>query len=170
MADGGVAEGRAGTGVGGLDEVLDGDLVRDRLYLVEGTSGAGKTTLAMQFLIEDVRRGEKGLYLTLAETADELHAFAASHDWALPENLEIRELLSPDSLLDDGQQSLLYSSDLELGQLIAEVRRRHPGLPVLLATGYADLPRNAADAPPRLAKPYSRQQIRDEVDRLLGAG
>ena len=78
---------------------INGGLLRDRLYLVEGTPGAGKTTLAMQFLIEGARRGEKGLYLTLAETADELRAFAASHAWELPANLEIHELLSPDHLL-----------------------------------------------------------------------
>ena len=122
MAEDGAADGRAGTGVGGLDEVLNGGLVRDRLYLVEGTPGAGKTTLAMQFLIEGARCGEKGLYLTLAETADELRSFAASHDWELPENLEIHELLSSDGLLDDGQQqSLLYSSDLELGETTQRV-------------------------------------------------
>ena len=122
---------RAATGIGGLDEVLCGGLVRDRLYLVEGTPGAGKTTLAMQFLLEGARRGEKGLYLTLAETESELHAFAASHRWRLPPEVEIHELLSPDSLLDEGQQqSLLYSSDLELGEtmqrMFAAVERSRP--------------------------------------------
>ena len=73
--------------------------------------------------------------------------------------------LAPDLLITD--QAMPSMTGL---QLIAEVRRRHPGLPVLLATGYADLPRDARGAPPRLAKPYSRQQIRDEVDRLLGVG
>ena len=73
--------------------------------------------------------------------------------------------LVPDLLITD--QAMPSMTGL---QLIAEVRRRHPGLPVLLATGYAHLPRDARGAPPRLAKPYSRQQIRDEVDRLLGVG
>jgi len=112
---GGVPE-RAGTGIEGLDDVLGGGLLRDRLYLVEGAPGTGKTTLALRFLMEGIRRGEKGLYITLAETEEELRAGAASHGWTL-DGIDIYELLPPESLLDDSQQqSLLYSSDLELGE------------------------------------------------------
>ncbi len=63
---------RATTGIAGLDNVLGGGLPRGHLYLVEGTPGAGKTTLGLQFLLEGRARGEKGLYVTLSETAPEL--------------------------------------------------------------------------------------------------
>ena len=66
--------GRALTGILGLDDVLAGGLPRDRLYLVEGTPGTGKTTLALQFLLEGQRRGQRGMYVTLSETAGELRA------------------------------------------------------------------------------------------------
>jgi circadian clock protein KaiC len=107
----------ASTGVAGLDNILRGGLARDRVYLLEGTPGTGKTTAALQFLMAGAEAGEKGLYITLSETAEELQATAASHDWVLPELLEIFELIPPDDLLDEQQQqSLLYSSDLELGE------------------------------------------------------
>jgi circadian clock protein KaiC len=118
MTDDGLAlaSGRAKTGIDGLDDVLAGGLQRDRLYLVEGDPGTGKTTLALQFLIEGAHHGEKGLYITLGETEAELRAGAASHGWTL-DGIDIFELLPPESLLDESQQqSLLYSSDLELGE------------------------------------------------------
>jgi circadian clock protein KaiC len=106
----------AATGIAGLDDVLAGGLRRNRLYLVQGQPGTGKTTLALQFLMEGVRRGESCLYITLAETEDELRAGAASHGWDLA-GIDVFELLPPESLLDENQQqSLLYSSDLELGE------------------------------------------------------
>ena len=67
----------------GLDDILNGGLARGRLYLVEGVPGSGKTTLAMQFLIEGARRGEPVLYITLSETAEELKAWPQSHGWDL---------------------------------------------------------------------------------------
>jgi RecA/RadA recombinase len=66
--------GRALTGILGLDDVLAGGLPRDRLYLVEGTPGTGKTTLALQFLVEGQRRDQRGMYVTHSETAGELRA------------------------------------------------------------------------------------------------
>ena len=75
--------GRASTGIPGLDDIFGGGLTPDRVYLVEGTPGTGKTTLALQFLIEGVRLGEPALYITLSETAEELRAVAASHGWSL---------------------------------------------------------------------------------------
>jgi circadian clock protein KaiC len=112
-----IGTGRLSTGIQGLDEVLFGGLSPDRLYLLEGSPGAGKTTVAMQFLAEGARRGEKVLYITLSETEEELQDMARSHGWDLPEGLEIFELLPPENLLDEEQQqSLLYSSDLELGE------------------------------------------------------
>ena len=110
------ADERAGTGVEGLDAVLFGGLARNRLYLVEGSPGTGKTTLAMQFLLDGAARGETCLYISLAETEAELRATAASHGWSL-DGVQIFELVPPERLLDDHQrQSLLYSSDLELGE------------------------------------------------------
>lgn len=108
---------KAKTGVDGLDDVLMGGFVRGRVYLIEGSPGAGKTTIATQFLLSGAAEGETGLYITLSETEDELRASAASHGWAFDDPLEVFELVPPESLLDDEQQqSLLYSSDLELGE------------------------------------------------------
>ena len=105
------------TGVSGLDEILAGGLSPGRLFLLEGSPGTGKTTIATQFLAAGAAAGEKVLYITLSETEDELRSGAASHGWTFHENFEIFELVPPESLLDDEQQqSLLYSSDLELGE------------------------------------------------------
>jgi circadian clock protein KaiC len=109
--------GKAKFGVPGLDDILDGGLTCNRLYLIEGAPGSGKTTLGLQFLLEGANAGEKGLYITLSETEPELRETAASHNWLIPENIDIFELAPPESLLDEKQQqSLLYSSDLELGE------------------------------------------------------
>ena len=72
----------AATGIVGLDDILRGGLTRHRLYLVEGVPGSGKTTLALQFLLEGLRSGEKVLYVTLSETQEELRSVAASHGWS----------------------------------------------------------------------------------------
>lgn len=106
----------ARTGVGGFDDVLSGGLTRGRVFLLEGSPGTGKTTIATQFLMEGARSGETCLYVTLSETEEELRESARSHGWDLA-GLELFELVPPENLLDDEQQqSLLYSSDLELGE------------------------------------------------------
>ena len=106
----------AATGIHGLDDVLGGGLTRGRVFLLEGSPGTGKTTVALQFLLTGAAAGERTLYITLSETEDELRASAASHGWSL-DGIEIFELVPPESLLDENQQqSLLYSSDLELGE------------------------------------------------------
>ena len=108
---------QAPTGVAGLDDILSGGLRRGRLFLLEGEPGAGKTTIATQFLMDGAERGERGLYITLSETEIELREGAESHGWSLGDNITIYELVPPESLLDEEQQqSLLYSSDLELGE------------------------------------------------------
>ncbi|MDN5289753.1 MAG: circadian clock protein KaiC [Mucilaginibacter sp.] len=122
---------KAKTGISGLDEILAGGLSRGNVFLLEGAPGAGKTTLAIQFLMTGAAEGETGLYITLSETAKELRDSATSHGWTLPKEIEVFELISPDNLLEsDQQQSLLYSSDLELGeatkQIFAEVERTKP--------------------------------------------
>ena len=83
---------RASTGVEGLDEILGGGLTRRRVYLLEGTPGTGKTTFALRFLIEGAQRGERGLYMTLSETAEELKAVVDSHGWSL-DGIDVFELL-----------------------------------------------------------------------------
>jgi circadian clock protein KaiC len=112
---------KAAFGVRGLDDITDGGLARGRLFLLEGSPGTGKTTIAMQFLMEGAALGERSLYITLSETEGELRASAASHGWSL-DGIDIFELVPPESLLDeDQQQSLLYSSDLELGETTKRV-------------------------------------------------
>lgn len=110
------SSGPPATGVSGLDDVLGGGLARGRTFLIEGDPGTGKTTIALQFLMAGVMAGERTLYITLSETDDELRSTAASHGWNL-DGINVFELLPPENLLSsDQQQSLLYSSDLELGE------------------------------------------------------
>lgn len=108
---------KALTGIDGLDDVLSGGFTRRHVFLLEGSPGSGKTTIALQFLKQGADLGERCLYITLSETEEELRETAASHQMQLSDNIEIFELVPPESLLDaDQQQSLLYSSDLELGE------------------------------------------------------
>jgi circadian clock protein KaiC len=127
---------KAKSGIWGLDDILAGGFTREHMFLIEGAPGTGKTTIALQFLMEGARAGEKCLYITLSETERELRHGAASHGWKLDERIEVFELLPPESLLDsEQQQSLLYSSDLELGettkQIFAAVDRAQPNRVVL---------------------------------------
>jgi circadian clock protein KaiC len=117
MSDISAQSAKALFGISALDDILLGGLRRNRLFLFEGSPGAGKTTLALQFLLEGARTGEKGLYITLSETEAELREVALSHGWSLNNGISIFELAPPENLLDEAQQqSLLYSSDLELGE------------------------------------------------------
>src|SRR4029450_156280 len=105
------------TGGPGLDDILLGGLATGRLFLLEGSPGTGKTTMALSFLLEGAKLGERGLYVTFSETEGELRAGAQSHGWDLDAMIDIFEIVPPESLLDSSQQqSLLYSSDLELGE------------------------------------------------------
>ena len=127
---------KAMTGIWGLDNILSGGFSRGHVFLLEGAPGTGKTTIALQFLMDGARNGEKCLYITLSETEQELRGSAASHGWILDDNIEVFELLPPESLLDsDQQQSLLYSSDLELGettkQIFEAIERAEPSRVVL---------------------------------------
>jgi circadian clock protein KaiC len=123
-------EARAATGIEGLDEILGGGFVVNRLYLVEGVPGSGKTTLALRFLLEGAERGEKVLYVTLSETAEELASVTASHGWSL-EGVTVRELApSEDSLHPDEQYTMFHPSEVELSEttraILADVERIKP--------------------------------------------
>jgi circadian clock protein KaiC len=103
-------------GVPGLDDVLGGGLMSNRLYLVEGTPGAGKTTIALQFLIEGAKCGESVLYVTLSETAHELRGVANSHGWDLS-GIEVREMLPSEAALEpDEQYTMFHPSEVELSE------------------------------------------------------
>ncbi len=114
---------RAPFGVGGLDDILGGGLTPSRIYLLEGTPGTGKTTLALQFLLKGGELGEKGLYITLSETELELRAVAASHGWSL-DGLSIHELVNEAGLDPDSEQSILHPSDVELGETTRAIMER----------------------------------------------
>lgn len=113
---------RASTGIAGLDDVLGGGLPGRRLYLIEGSPGVGKTTLALQFLLEGVRAGERCLYVTLSETAEELAGVAASHGWSL-EGIVVHEL-SSDEAAGQTVNTLFHPSEVELAETTEAVLRR----------------------------------------------
>ena len=94
---------RSRTGIPGLDDVLHGGLIPQQLYLVDGIPGAGKTTFALQYLLEGARNGEKCTYVTLSETRRELEAGALSHGWSL-DGIEIIELIANEEELRGEEQ------------------------------------------------------------------
>lgn len=118
------------TGIEGLDNILEGGFPANRIYLVEGEPGTGKTTLALQFLLEGARCGEPGLYVTLSETKEELKAVAESHGWSL-DGFTIYELLpTANSLNPESQYTVFHPSEIELGEttsaVLEEVERIRP--------------------------------------------
>jgi circadian clock protein KaiC len=129
-AAGGGTQPRLATGSAGLDSVLNGGFPANRLYLVEGDPGTGKTTMALQFLLEGARRGEPVLYVTLSETREELTAVAHSHGWSL-DGVTLHELVPPaESLKTETQYTIFHPSEVELGEttkaVIDEVERIDP--------------------------------------------
>ena len=123
------------TGVPGLDTVLAGGLAPDRLYLVEGVPGTGKTTLALQFLMEGVRLGERVLYMALAESEIELRGAALSHGWDLA-GIGIEEVAPSDDMLDpDRQYTIFHPSEIELAatnqRILAAIEKHRPARLVL---------------------------------------
>jgi circadian clock protein KaiC len=111
----------AATGVAGLDDILNGGLTPNRLYLLEGMPGSGKTTLAFQFLMEGVRLGEPVLYVTLSETKDEISAVAASHGWSI-DRIAIRELVPSEQSLEPSEQyTVFHPSEVELSDTTKKI-------------------------------------------------
>ena len=124
-----------GTGVPGLDSILIGGLARNRLYLLEGEPGCGKTTLSLQFLMEGVRQGEKVLYITLSETAEELRQVAVSHGWSL-DGVDIHEVIPGEEVLSGEETyTVFHPSEIELNEamrgFLKEIERIRPSRVVL---------------------------------------
>src|SRR5688572_24063429 len=109
---------KCATGVPGLDEILGGGLPRNQLFLVQGKPGTGKTTLALQFLLDGARIGERSLYITFSETKLELEMVAKSHNWNL-DNVAIVELSAITANLGNAtQNTLFHTSEIELTKTI----------------------------------------------------
>ena len=124
-----------GTGVEGLDVILNGGLPPSRVYLIEGTPGAGKTTLALQFLREGARLGERCLYITLSETRDELLESSTTHGWNL-DGIDIREYIVSDASVErDTELTMFHTSEIELGdtlqRMLSDIREYAPQRVVL---------------------------------------
>ena len=120
-----VSQTRCSTGISGLDDILQGGLPRGHLFLFEGEPGTGKTTLGLHFLLAGLAVGESGLYVTLSETAAELKDVAKSHGWDLDEaGLEVFELVSPEQLSPEAEQSIIHPAELELSQTVQGVMAR----------------------------------------------
>jgi circadian clock protein KaiC len=121
---------RFATGIAGLDDILGGGLASNHLYLIEGDPGTGKTTIALQFLLEGARRGQKGLYVTLSESKIELVEIAESHGWSLGA-IDIFEMApEEDHLKPEAQYTVFNPSEIELADttsaVLSEVDRLQP--------------------------------------------
>jgi circadian clock protein KaiC len=112
------------TGSAGLDDILGGGLDADRVYLIEGRPGTGKTTLALQFLLEGVRNGERCLYVTLSESERELRAVVSRHGWTL-DGIDVFELVPPEASLDPDQElTLFHPAEMELSETTKNILDR----------------------------------------------
>ena len=109
------------TGISGLDEILGGGLTPNRVYVVEGEPGSGKTTMGLQFLQEGAKKGESVVYVTLAESSDELRGVADSHGWTLA-GVHIHELLPSESQLQpEAHYTMFHPSEVEMGTTLGMI-------------------------------------------------
>lgn len=124
----------AATGIQGLDSILLGGFPRNRIYLVQGDPGVGKTTLGLQFLLEGVRHGERALYITLSESRNELEAVAKSHRWSLDGVVIFEQMIGEEALREE-ETTVFYPAEVELGEtikaMLVEVDRVKPQRVVL---------------------------------------
>lgn len=112
---------RVAMGIPGLDDILFGGLPRNRLYLIQGDPGSGKTTIGLQYLLEGAKRNEPGLYVTLSETDEELRAVANSHGWSL-DGITFHELSrATERLSEEAMNTLFHSSEVELSEAVQPV-------------------------------------------------
>jgi len=122
-------DGHAATGIEGFDHILMGGFPRNRVYLLQGDPGVGKTTMGLQFLLEGARAGEQCLYITLSETIAELHEVARSHGWSL-DSIALYEQLVGEEALEEEETTVFYPAEVELGEtihgMLAEVNRVKP--------------------------------------------
>ncbi|MES2536213.1 MAG: ATPase domain-containing protein [Pseudomonadota bacterium] len=130
-----VTPGFLSTGISGLDNILSGGLTRDRLYLVEGEPGSGKTTMGLQFLREGARLGEPVMYISLSENEVEVRAVAESHGWSM-DGIHIHEVIPSEDILDPKEQyTLFHPSEVEMGNttqnILAAVEKLKPTRVVL---------------------------------------
>ncbi len=144
------------TGIAGLDNILGGGLTRDRIYLIEGEPGTGKTTTGLQFLVEGAKRGESVVYITLAETQGELRGVGESHGWDMA-GIHIQEVLPSENLLQpEAQYTMFHPSEVEMGTtmqlILAAIEERKPTRVVIDSLSELQL---LADTPLR----YRRQVL-----------
>ncbi len=156
---------RCASGIEGLDDVLAGGFPQGCFYLIQGDPGSGKTTLALEFLLEGVRLGQKVFYITLSETKEELWKVARSHGWSL-EEVPLLELSSVEKLLrPEAQTTVFHSSEVELKD-VAQLVLRQAGnaRPARLVFDSLSEFRLMADSPLR----YRRQllHLKQELARL----
>lgn len=144
------------TGIAGLDNILGGGLTRDRIYLIEGEPGTGKTTTGLQFLVEGAKHGESVVYITLAETEGELRGVGESHGWDMG-GIHIQEVLPSENLLQpEAQYTMFHPSEVEMGTtmqlILSAIEERKPTRVVIDSLSELQL---LADTPLR----YRRQVL-----------
>jgi circadian clock protein KaiC len=115
---------RCSTGINGLDDVLHGGFPRGHTYLIEGDPGAGKTTVGLQFLLAGLKEGEKALYITLAESRQELSIVAASHGLSI-DDIDIFEVSPPELAAGPQEQyTVFHPAEVELADVMQSVMKQ----------------------------------------------